>query len=52
MNKKEFKDNIFSLSEHLYPMVSRILGKNENVEDAIQEIMMKNRFERNDGKGK
>ncbi len=41
MNKKEFKLKVFSLSEHLFPMVSRMLGNNANAEDAIQEIMMK-----------
>lgn len=41
MNKKEFKLKVFSLSERLFPMVSRILGSQMNTEDAIQEIMMK-----------
>ncbi len=41
MNETEFKHSIFSLSERLYPMVSRMLGNKENVEDAIQEIMIK-----------
>ncbi|MEP1487382.1 MAG: RNA polymerase sigma factor [Algibacter sp.] len=41
MNKTEFKLKVFSLSEHLFPMVSRILGNNTSAEDAIQEIMMK-----------
>ncbi|TGV00491.1 RNA polymerase sigma factor [Flavivirga rizhaonensis] len=41
MNKTEFKLKVFSLSEHLFPMVSRMLGNNTNAEDAIQEIMMK-----------
>jgi RNA polymerase sigma-70 factor (ECF subfamily) len=41
MNSKDFKQNIFSLSERLFPMVSRILGNHANTEDAIQEIMMK-----------
>ncbi|NMH89619.1 RNA polymerase sigma factor [Flavivirga algicola] len=41
MNKKEFRLKVFSLSEHLFPMVSRMLGNNANAEDAIQEIMMK-----------
>mgnify|MGYP001132258231 FL=1 len=41
MNKQDFKDNIFSLSERIYPMVARMLGGNHNAEDAIQEIMLK-----------
>ncbi|WP_405606515.1 RNA polymerase sigma factor [Polaribacter sp. Asnod1-A03] len=41
MNKKDFKINVFSLSERIYPMVARMLGGNENAEDAIQEIMIK-----------
>lgn len=41
MNKKEFRLKVFSLSEHLFPMVSRMIGNNANAEDAIQEIMMK-----------
>lgn len=41
MNSKDFKQKIFSLSERLFPMVSRILGNHANAEDAIQEIMMK-----------
>lgn len=41
MNKTDFRRKVFSLSEHLYPMVSRLLGNNANAEDAIQEIMMK-----------
>ena len=41
MNQKEFKLKVFSLSEHLFPMVSRMLGNKANAEDAIQEIMMK-----------
>ena len=41
MNKKEFKHKIFSLSEQLFPMVSRMLGDATKAEDAIQEIMMK-----------
>ena len=41
MNKKEFRLKVFSLSEHLFPMVSRMLGNKANAEDAIQEIMMK-----------
>lgn len=41
MNKQDFKQNIFSLSERIYPMVARMLGGNHNAEDAIQEIMLK-----------
>jgi DNA-directed RNA polymerase specialized sigma24 family protein len=41
MNKTEFRLKVFSLSEHLFPMVCRMLGNNANAEDAIQEIMMK-----------
>lgn len=41
MDKKEFRLKVFSLSEHLFPMVSRMLRNKANAEDAIQEIMMK-----------
>lgn len=41
MNKTEFKNKVFSLSERLYPMVARMLGGTLNAEDAIQEIMLK-----------
>ncbi len=41
MNQAEFKRTVFSLSERLFPMVSRMLGNNGKAEDAIQEIMMK-----------
>ncbi|WP_159948742.1 RNA polymerase sigma factor [Polaribacter septentrionalilitoris] len=41
MNKQDFKLIVFSLSERIYPMVARLLGGNQNVEDAIQEIMLK-----------
>jgi RNA polymerase sigma-70 factor (ECF subfamily) len=41
MNKTEFKLKVFSLSERLFPMVSRMLGNRANAEDAIQEIMIK-----------
>lgn len=40
MTKLDFKLNVFSLSERIYPMVARMLGGN-NAEDAIQEIMLK-----------
>lgn len=41
MNTIDFKNKVFSLSERLFPMVSRMLGNNANAEDAIQEIMIK-----------
>lgn len=41
MTKLDFKLNVFSLSERIYPMVARMLGRNHNAEDAIQEIMLK-----------
>jgi RNA polymerase sigma-70 factor (ECF subfamily) len=41
MNKTDFKIKVFSLSERLFPMVSRMLGNRTNAEDAIQDIMMK-----------
>ncbi|UAM97618.1 RNA polymerase sigma factor [Polaribacter litorisediminis] len=41
MNKQDFKQNVFSFSERIYPMVARMLGGNHNAEDAIQEIMLK-----------
>lgn len=40
MTKSEFKHTVFSLSERIYPLVARLLGK-QNAEDAIQEIMLK-----------
>ena len=41
MNKKDFKNSIFSLSERIYPMVVRLLGNDIDAKDAIQEIMIK-----------
>ena len=41
MNETDFKRNVFSLSERLFPMVTRMLGNSANAEDAIQDIMMK-----------
>lgn len=41
MNKLDFKQKVFSLSDRLYPMVFRFLGRKEKVEDAIQEIILK-----------
>ncbi|NJB72327.1 RNA polymerase sigma-70 factor (ECF subfamily) [Saonia flava] len=48
MNKTEFQLKVFSLSERLFPMVSRMLGNNANAEDAIQEIMLKLWVKRNE----
>jgi len=47
MDKTDFKLKVFSLSERLLPMVSRMLGNNASAEDAIQEIMMKLWLKRN-----
>ncbi|MBU3011605.1 RNA polymerase sigma factor [Polaribacter vadi] len=41
MTKQDFKLQVFSLSERLFPMVARLLGSNSKAEDAIQEIMLK-----------
>tara|TARA_R110002049_G_scaffold616_9_gene3567 strand:- start:3672 stop:4187 length:516 start_codon:yes stop_codon:yes gene_type:complete len=41
MNKTDFKLKVFSLSERIFPMVTRMLGSTANAEDAIQEIMLK-----------
>lgn len=41
MNKNDFKVSIFSLSERLFPLVTRLLGDKTKAEDAIQEIMIK-----------
>ena len=41
MTKQDFKLQVFSLSERLFPMVARLLGSNFKAEDAIQEIMIK-----------
>ncbi|MBI0398548.1 RNA polymerase sigma factor [Cyclobacterium marinum] len=41
MKTKEFKERVISMSDRLYPMVSRMLGNAANAEDAIQEIMIK-----------
>ena len=41
MTKVEFRLKVFSLSERLFPMVSRMLGTRANAEDAIQDIMLK-----------
>ncbi len=47
MNETEFQHKVFSLSERLFPMVSRMLGNTASAEDAIQEIMMKLWVKRN-----
>ena len=41
MTKIDFKLKVFSLSERIFPMVSRMLGTKANAEDAIQDIMLK-----------
>ncbi len=41
MTKQDFKLQVFSFSERLFPMVARLLGSNSKAEDAIQEIMIK-----------
>jgi RNA polymerase sigma-70 factor (ECF subfamily) len=41
MNKTDFRHQVFSLSERIYPMVARMLGNTADAEDAIQEIMTK-----------
>lgn len=41
MNVAEFKQQVISLSDRLFPMVSRMLGGRINAEDAIQEIMIR-----------
>jgi RNA polymerase sigma factor (sigma-70 family) len=41
MNSKDFKQNVLSLSDRIFPMVARMLGNSANAEDAIQEIMIK-----------
>lgn len=41
MNTNEFKSKVLSLSDRLFTMVARILGNNENAQDAVQVIMMK-----------
>jgi len=51
MTKTEFKHKVFSHSEKLFPMVSRILGSTDEAQDAIQEIMMKLWLKRNEIKG-
>lgn len=41
MNKKDFKTNIFSLADRLYPMLFRFLKNQNDVKDALQDIMLK-----------
>lgn len=41
MNTNEFKNKVLSLSDRLFPMIARLLGNNENAQDAVQVIMMK-----------
>lgn len=41
MNTKDFKEQVLSLSDRLFPMVARMLGNTENAEDAVQGIMIK-----------
>lgn len=41
MDKQRFRTTVFSLSDRLYPMVSRLLGNSAKTEDAIQDIMLK-----------
>ena len=41
MNTNEFKNKVLSISDRLFPMVARMLGNNENAQDAVQVIMMK-----------
>ena len=40
MTRQEFRHNVFSFSERIYPMVARMLGQS-NASDAIQDIMLK-----------
>ncbi|MEQ8546807.1 MAG: RNA polymerase sigma factor [Cyclobacteriaceae bacterium] len=41
MRTTALEEKIISLSDRIYPMVARMLGNNENAEDAVQEIIMK-----------
>lgn len=40
MKKNDFKNNIFSLADRIYPMVFRLLKNEEEAKDAIQEVMI------------
>ncbi len=41
MNAETFKIRVLSLTDKLYPMITRLLGDKFLAEDAIQEIMIK-----------
>lgn len=41
MNSKDFKQNVLSLSDRIFPMVARMLGNDTDAKDAVQEIMIK-----------
>jgi RNA polymerase sigma factor (sigma-70 family) len=41
MTSEEFKDNVVSLSTRIFPMAARMLGGDEDAQDAVQEIMIK-----------
>ena len=41
MNSKDFKNNVLSLSDRIFPMVARMLGNDTDAKDAVQEIMIK-----------
>ena len=41
MNAKDFKQNVLSLSDRIFPMVARMLGNSADAKDAVQEIMIK-----------
>jgi len=41
MRTTAFEEKIISLSDRIYPMVARMLGNNENAEDAVQEIIIR-----------
>ena len=41
MTTQEFRNQIFSLAERLYPMVRRMLKTEEESKDAIQDVMLK-----------
>lgn len=41
MNSKDFKQNVLTLSDRIFPMLARMLGNNADAKDATQEIMIK-----------
>ena len=41
MGIEAFKNQVFILSERIYPMVARYLGNDSDAKDAIQEVMIK-----------